>query len=129
MIIGHITRDTLEYRGKITPFTGGAAYFSSFAAKRSNARICVVTKLAQRDFGVLEELRRDEIEVIGDKTSGEAEFVLLCRGDEEAGWRAGEDLRSETDGREIGRGREGKNTGRSTDSSTCKFLCRKRGLP
>ena len=64
MIIGHITRDTLEYRGKVTPFTGGAAYFSSFAAKRSNAKICVVTKLAWRDFGVLDELKREGIEVI-----------------------------------------------------------------
>jgi sugar/nucleoside kinase (ribokinase family) len=64
MIIGHITRDTLEYRGKVTPFTGGAAYFSSFAAKRSNAKICVVTKLAQRDFGVLDKLKREGIEVI-----------------------------------------------------------------
>ena len=64
MIIGHITRDTLEYRGKITDFTGGGAYFSSIAAKRSSARICVVTKLAQRDFGVLDELKKEGIEVI-----------------------------------------------------------------
>jgi len=64
MIIGHITRDTLEYRGKITDFTGGGAYFSSIAAKRSNTRICVVTKLAQRDFGVLDELKKEGIEVI-----------------------------------------------------------------
>jgi sugar/nucleoside kinase (ribokinase family) len=64
MIIGHITRDTLEYRGKVTPFTGGAAYFSSFAAKRLNAKICVVTKLARKDFGVLDELKREGIEVI-----------------------------------------------------------------
>jgi len=64
MIIGHITKDTLEYRGKVTPFTGGAAYFSSFAAKRSNAKISVVTKLARKDFGVLDELKREGIEVI-----------------------------------------------------------------
>ncbi len=64
MIIGHITSDTLEYKGEVTRFTGGAAYFSPFAAKRSNAQICVVTKLAQKDFRVLDELRRDGIEVI-----------------------------------------------------------------
>jgi sugar/nucleoside kinase (ribokinase family) len=64
MIIGHITRDTLEYQGKVTGFTGGGAYFSSFAAKRSNARICVVTKLARKDFGVLDEFRREGIEII-----------------------------------------------------------------
>ncbi len=64
VIIGHITNDILEYKGEVTPFTGGAAYFSSFAAKRSNAKICVVTKLAQKDFGVLDELRGEGIEVI-----------------------------------------------------------------
>jgi sugar/nucleoside kinase (ribokinase family) len=64
MIIGHITRDTLEYKGEVTRFTGGAAYFSSFAAKRSNTKICVVTKLARKDFGVLDELRGEGIEVI-----------------------------------------------------------------
>jgi len=64
MIIGHITSDTLEYKGEVTRFTGGAAYFSSFAAKRSNAKICVVTKLAKKDFGVLDELKKEGIEVI-----------------------------------------------------------------
>jgi sugar/nucleoside kinase (ribokinase family) len=64
IIIGHITSDTLEYKGEVTRFTGGGAYFSSFAAKRSNAKICVVTKLAQKDFGVLDELRKEGIEVI-----------------------------------------------------------------
>jgi sugar/nucleoside kinase (ribokinase family) len=64
MIIGHITRDTLEYQGKVTDFTGGGAYFSSIAAKRSNAKICVVTKLARKDFGVLDELKREGIEVM-----------------------------------------------------------------
>ena len=64
MIIGHITSDTLEYKGEVTDFTGGAAYFSSFAAKRSNAKICVVTKLANKDFGILDELRKEGIDVI-----------------------------------------------------------------
>lgn len=64
MIIGHITSDTLEYKGKVTDFTGGAAYFSSFAAKRSNAKICVVTKLAKKDFGILDELRKEGMDVI-----------------------------------------------------------------
>jgi len=64
MIIGHITSDTLEYKGEVTDFTGGAAYFSSFAAKRSNVKICVVTKLAKKDFGILDELRKEGIDVI-----------------------------------------------------------------
>lgn len=64
MIIGHITDDTLEYQGKVTGFTGGAAYFSSFAAKRAQAKIYLVTKLAKKDFGVLDELRREGIEIL-----------------------------------------------------------------
>jgi sugar/nucleoside kinase (ribokinase family) len=63
MIIGHITKDTLEHRGKVTFFTGGSAYFSSFAARRSSAKICVVTKLAKKDFGVLDELRKEGVDV------------------------------------------------------------------
>ncbi|MFB3886367.1 MAG: PfkB family carbohydrate kinase [Thermodesulfobacteriota bacterium] len=69
IIIGHITSDTLEYNGEVTRFTGGAAYFSSFAAKRSNAKICVVTKLAQKDFGVLDQLREEGIKVIAISSS------------------------------------------------------------
>jgi sugar/nucleoside kinase (ribokinase family) len=64
LIIGHITSDTLEYKGEVTRFTGGAAYFSSFAAKRSEANIRVVTKLAKKDFGVLDDLRKEGIDVI-----------------------------------------------------------------
>ena len=64
LIIGHITSDTLEYKGEVTRFTGGAAYFSSFAAKRSNAKIRVVTKLARKDFGVLDDLRKEGIDVL-----------------------------------------------------------------
>ena len=64
LIIGHITSDTLEYKGEVTRFTGGAAYFSSFAAKRSNAKIRVVTKLARRDFGVLDDLKKEGIDVL-----------------------------------------------------------------
>jgi len=64
MIIGHITRDTLEYKGRVTPFVGGAAYFSAFAARKPNVKICVVTKLARKDFGVLDRLKKEGIEVI-----------------------------------------------------------------
>ena len=64
IMIGHITRDTLEHRGKVTPFIGGAAYFSSFAARRSNAKICVVTKLARSDFTILDAMKKEGIDFI-----------------------------------------------------------------
>jgi sugar/nucleoside kinase (ribokinase family) len=62
--IGHVTDDMLDDRGRVTRFIGGAAYFSSFAAKRSGAELLVVTKLAEKDFGLLEGMRKEGIEVI-----------------------------------------------------------------
>jgi sugar/nucleoside kinase (ribokinase family) len=62
--IGHITRDTLDDRGKVSHFTGGGAYFSAFAARRSGARVLVVTRLAKEDLGLLQELRGEGIEVV-----------------------------------------------------------------
>ena len=62
--IGHITDDILNDRGKVSRFIGGAAFFSSFAAIRSGADILVLTKLAQKDFGLLYDLKEQGIEVI-----------------------------------------------------------------
>jgi sugar/nucleoside kinase (ribokinase family) len=62
--IGHVTNDVLNDRGEVSRFIGGAAYFSSFAAKRSGARILVLTKLARKDFGLLYGLNEQGIEVI-----------------------------------------------------------------
>jgi len=62
--IGHITDDILDDRGTVTRFIGGAAFFSSFAAKESGAKLLVVTKLAQKDFGLLNGLNEQGIEVI-----------------------------------------------------------------
>lgn len=62
--VGHVTRDLLNDRGEVSWFIGGAAYFSSFAARRSGARLLVVTKLAAEDYGLLQGLRAEGIEVI-----------------------------------------------------------------
>ncbi len=64
IIIGHVTDDMLDDRGRVTRFIGGGAYFSSFAAKRSGAEPLVVTKLAEKDFGLLEGMKKEGIEVI-----------------------------------------------------------------
>jgi sugar/nucleoside kinase (ribokinase family) len=61
--IGHVTHDILNDRGQVSWFIGGAAYFSSFAAKRSGARLMVVTKLAEKDFGLLQAMMDEGIEV------------------------------------------------------------------
>ena len=62
--IGHIDNAILNDRGKVSRFTGGAVYYSSFAAKRSGARVCVVTKLNRADLGLLESMKAEGIDVI-----------------------------------------------------------------
>ena len=63
VIIGHVTSDILVYKGEASGFIGGGAYFSAFAARRSDVRFCVITKLAPKDFGILDGLKKDGIEV------------------------------------------------------------------
>jgi sugar/nucleoside kinase (ribokinase family) len=63
VIIGHVTSDFLVYKGESSGFIGGGAYFSAFAARRSDVRIRVITKLAPKDFGILDGLKQDGIEV------------------------------------------------------------------
>jgi sugar/nucleoside kinase (ribokinase family) len=62
--VGHVTDDILIDRGVSSRFTGGGAYFGAFAAHRLGARVLVVTKLASRDFAILEGMKRQGIEVI-----------------------------------------------------------------
>lgn len=64
MLIGHVSNDTVYYKGELSRFTGGAAYFSAFAAKRSNARVLVVTRMAEADFGLLDGMKKEGIEVL-----------------------------------------------------------------
>jgi sugar/nucleoside kinase (ribokinase family) len=63
VIIGHVTSDFLTYKGETSGFIGGGAYFSAFAARRSGVRFRVITKLAPKDFGILDGLKKDGIEV------------------------------------------------------------------
>ena len=62
--IGHVDNAVLNDRGRISRFTGGAVYYSSFAAKRSGARVCVVTKLNERDAGILDGMKAEGIDVV-----------------------------------------------------------------
>jgi len=64
LMIGHITCDFLNTKGEVTPFTGGAPYFASYAAKTAGTKFCVVTKLAEKDFRVLDDMRKEGIEIL-----------------------------------------------------------------
>jgi sugar/nucleoside kinase (ribokinase family) len=62
--IGHISNDILDDRGTLSRFTGGGAWFSAFAAARTGARLLVVTRLAERDSGLLEPLKDEGVELV-----------------------------------------------------------------
>lgn len=62
--IGHIDNAVLNYMGKVSRFIGGAVYYSSFAAHRSDALVCVVTKLAEADIRILDDIKNEGIDVI-----------------------------------------------------------------
>lgn len=63
VIIGHISKDILKVKNEVSRSTGGAVYFAAFAAQRSGVGPLVVTKLAEEDFGLLDEMRQEGIEV------------------------------------------------------------------
>jgi sugar/nucleoside kinase (ribokinase family) len=64
LIVGHVTHDQLIDRGRESWFTGGGAFFASFAARRSGASVLAVTRLAAGDLGLLEPLRAEGVEVV-----------------------------------------------------------------
>ncbi len=63
-MVGHVCRDTLIDLGRRTESLGGAVYFSSLAAVRSGVTVRVVTKAAPADDPLLDEMRREGVDVI-----------------------------------------------------------------
>ncbi len=61
--VGHFARDRLVYRGATEVTSGGGVYYGSMAVRRLGQRVPVITKLHPDDFGRVEELRREGIEV------------------------------------------------------------------
>ena len=62
--IGHVTNDVRVMMGERTPFVGGAAYFSPFAAAKTGAKVLVITKMAEKDTPCLEVFKKEGIDVI-----------------------------------------------------------------
>ncbi|MHA1730888.1 MAG: PfkB family carbohydrate kinase [Promethearchaeota archaeon] len=61
VLVGHIARDQIVDHGVETGATGGAVYYGSVVARRLGCRVAVVTRLARRDFGILDELEREGV--------------------------------------------------------------------
>ncbi len=62
--IGHVTNDFRIMMGERTPFVGGAAYFSPFAAAKTGADVLVITKMAEKDTSCLDVFKKEGIDVI-----------------------------------------------------------------
>jgi len=63
IVIGDLAVDELVVHGQTTVATGGSVYYGAIAMARLGMRTAVVTRLAERDFPRLEELRAAGITV------------------------------------------------------------------
>jgi sugar/nucleoside kinase (ribokinase family) len=62
-VIGDFAKDKLVYRGNVEISSGGTVYYGAIALQRIGVRTIVVTRLAERDFQLLNELKREGITV------------------------------------------------------------------
>jgi sugar/nucleoside kinase (ribokinase family) len=62
-VIGDFAKDKLVYRGQVEISSGGSVYYGAIALQRMGIHTAVVTRLAQQDFEVLEDLKREGIAV------------------------------------------------------------------
>lgn len=62
-VVGDFARDRLVFRGQVEYSSGGAVYYGALALQRMGVRTAVITRLAEQDFHLLEELRREGIVV------------------------------------------------------------------
>jgi len=72
-MIGHFAKDKLVVHGQERISSGGSVYYGSIALSRIGVSVAVVTRLAEEDFGLLDELRDEGILVFAqpaEQTSG-----------------------------------------------------------
>jgi sugar/nucleoside kinase (ribokinase family) len=62
-VVGDFARDQLVYRGQRETSSGGSVYYGAIALRRIGLRIAVITRLAEQDFHLLDELHREGIAV------------------------------------------------------------------
>jgi sugar/nucleoside kinase (ribokinase family) len=63
VMIGHVSKDIMIYRGTEERLLGGAVVYSSAAAARSGARVLVVTKAAKADIPLLDVMKHDRVDI------------------------------------------------------------------
>ncbi len=66
--VGHFTKDTIENSQGSTVNRGGAYYYGAHVATRMGLQAAVVTRLAQADWGAIEELRAMDVTMYAKET-------------------------------------------------------------
>jgi sugar/nucleoside kinase (ribokinase family) len=63
LTIGHVSKDLIRVDGRTETMLGGAVYYNGVALRQLDLSVAVVTQLGSEDFPLLEELRREGIQV------------------------------------------------------------------
>jgi sugar/nucleoside kinase (ribokinase family) len=63
LLIGHFAKDRLVVDGRAEAASGGAVYYGGVALRRLGLRVGIVTRLHPDDLSLLDEVRREGIEV------------------------------------------------------------------
>ena len=64
LILGHVSKDIIVYRGEQEHTTGGAVFFASVSASRSGASVLAVTKTSAEDRELLDPLLQEDLDVL-----------------------------------------------------------------
>lgn len=62
-LLGTFAKDRIVHRGHTETTSGGGVYYASIALRRLGVSVAVITRLHPDDFGRLEELREEGVEV------------------------------------------------------------------
>ncbi len=75
--VGHFTKDTVVTREGSAEHRGGAFYYGCHVATRMGLKTAVVTRLAQEDWGVVDELRSMGVTVFATRTAESTHLRLV----------------------------------------------------
>jgi sugar/nucleoside kinase (ribokinase family) len=75
--LGHYTKDTIVLANEEKRVDGGAAIYGAHVAARMGLRTAIITRMAQQDSNVLEELRRIGVQIFCRETSQSTTLRLV----------------------------------------------------
>jgi len=80
--LGHYTKDTIVFPHETMMVRGGAFYYGVHVAVRMGLKAAVITRLAQEDFDVVEDLSRMGVEVFATPTAQSTSLRLIYLSDD-----------------------------------------------